>query len=161
MPYVMKEYAAGGSTPRKQYFGYKLCSARNVIECAFGRLKARFSCLKRAMDINMDDLPMVIYTCFVLNNYCELNNKCVHEELVRRSLSYDREFQPPTSTNRYSTDKNEAERKRVRICWPGFLTHNRITKQPLMLTLVFFFVLCLLQSVTICNTQSFQHSISV
>lgn len=114
MPYIMKEYAAGGSTPREQYFGYKLCSARNVIECAFGRLKARFSCLKRAMDINIDDLPMVIYACFVLNNYCELNNECVHEELVRRSISYDREFQPPPSTNRYSTDKNEGEGKRVR-----------------------------------------------
>ena len=25
MQYVMKEYAAGGSTPKEQYFGYKLC----------------------------------------------------------------------------------------------------------------------------------------
>ena len=37
LPYLMKEYANGGSTPREQYFGYRLCSARNVIECAFGR----------------------------------------------------------------------------------------------------------------------------
>jgi hypothetical protein len=96
MPYIMKEYAAGGSTPREQYFGYKLCSARNVIECSFGRIKARFSCLKRAMDINIDDLPLVIYACFVLNNYCELNNENVHEELARNAVSYDQEFQPTT-----------------------------------------------------------------
>ena len=50
--YLMKEYANGGSTKQEQYFGFKLCSARNVIECAFGRLKARFSILRRAMDIN-------------------------------------------------------------------------------------------------------------
>ena len=31
-----------------------------MIECAFGRLKARFSCLMRAMDINIDNLLMVI-----------------------------------------------------------------------------------------------------
>ena len=114
MPYIMKEYAAGGPTPREQYFGYKLCSVCNVIECAFGRLKARFSCLKRAMDINIDDLPMVIYACFVLNNYCEINSECIHDELVRTSVLYDRDFQPTTATIRYITDKNEAEGKRVR-----------------------------------------------
>ena len=68
MPYLMKEYANGGSTPQEQYYGYSLCSGRNVIECSFGRLKARFSALKRAMDINIQDLPHVIYSCFVLHN---------------------------------------------------------------------------------------------
>ena len=57
---MMKEYAGGGTSCQEQYFGYKLCSARNVIECSFGRLKARFGILKWAMDINMDDLPNVI-----------------------------------------------------------------------------------------------------
>ena len=33
------------------------------------------------------------------------------KELVRRSVSYDRDFQPPTAANCYSTDRNEAERK--------------------------------------------------
>ena len=84
MPYLMKEFAAGGSTPREQYFGYKLCSARNVIECSFGRLKARFACLKWAMDINIDDLPLVIYACSVLKNYCELNNEYVYDESVKK-----------------------------------------------------------------------------
>ena len=51
LPYLMKEYANGGSSAQEQYFRYKLCSARNVIECSFGRLKARFGALKRAMDI--------------------------------------------------------------------------------------------------------------
>ena len=114
MPYVMKEYAAGGSTPREQYFGYKLCSARNVIECAFGRLKARFSCLKRPMDINIHDLPLVIYACFVLHNYCEIKKEVIHEESVRSSIVYEREFQPTAESNRYITDKNEAEGKRIR-----------------------------------------------
>uniref|UniRef100_A0A0E9SPZ6 DDE Tnp4 domain-containing protein n=1 Tax=Anguilla anguilla TaxID=7936 RepID=A0A0E9SPZ6_ANGAN len=42
-----------------------------VIECSFGRLKARFGALRRAMDINLDDLPFVINARFVLHNYCE------------------------------------------------------------------------------------------
>uniref|UniRef100_A0A0E9QG68 DDE Tnp4 domain-containing protein n=1 Tax=Anguilla anguilla TaxID=7936 RepID=A0A0E9QG68_ANGAN len=35
-----------------------------VIECSFGRLKARFGALRRAMDINLDDLPFVINARF-------------------------------------------------------------------------------------------------
>ena len=69
MPYLMKEYSGGGTNCQEQYFGYKLCSARNVIECSFGRLKARFGTLKRAMDINIYDLPNVIYACLILHNY--------------------------------------------------------------------------------------------
>lgn len=61
--HLMKEYANGGSTHQEQCFGYSLCRGRNVIECAFGRLKARFSALRRAMDINLRDLPLL---CFVL-----------------------------------------------------------------------------------------------
>jgi len=56
----MKEYAGGGSTPQEQYFGLKLCSAKFVIECAFGRLKARFGILRQPMDINIIDLPNII-----------------------------------------------------------------------------------------------------
>lgn len=61
MPYLMKEYAGGGVNCHEQYFGYRLCSASNVMECSIGKLKARFGCLKWAMDINMCDLPNVIY----------------------------------------------------------------------------------------------------
>ena len=42
----MKEYASGGKTPDEQFFGLQLSSARMVIECTFGRLKARFGCLR-------------------------------------------------------------------------------------------------------------------
>ena len=71
MPYLMNEYSSGGSTPQEQYLGLCLCRARMIIECAFGCLKARFAALKRPMDINLQDLPHVIYACFVLHNFCE------------------------------------------------------------------------------------------
>ena len=94
MPYLMKEYAGGGSNRQEQHFGYRLCSARNVIECSFDRLKARFACLKRAMDINLDDLPYVIYACFVLHNFCELNGEFIDVLKVRNAVQYDCDFQP-------------------------------------------------------------------
>jgi hypothetical protein len=59
---------------------------RMVIECAFGRLKARFGCLRREMDINIDDLPPVIHTCFILHNFCEMNNEIVSQQMVEQAV---------------------------------------------------------------------------
>ena len=39
LPFSMKEYAAGGSNNTERFYGLKLCSASNVIENSFGRLK--------------------------------------------------------------------------------------------------------------------------
>ena len=75
----MMEYANGGATQQEQYYGLCLCQARMVIECSFGRLKARFGCLRRAMDINLTDLPHIIYACFVLHNYCEARKETIKE----------------------------------------------------------------------------------
>ena len=70
LPYLMKEYVNGGSTPQEQYFGLKLCSDRFVIECAFRKLKARFGIFRQPMDINMCDLPNAIYTTSVKQKRC-------------------------------------------------------------------------------------------
>ena len=41
LSYIMKEFSNGGKNNEEQFFGYRLSSARMVLECAFGRLKAR------------------------------------------------------------------------------------------------------------------------
>ena len=68
------------------------------------------------MDINIDNLPFVIYmyACFVLHNFCEINNECVSTDKVANAVSYDHDFQPPQATKRYLTGANEAEGKQVR-----------------------------------------------
>ena len=35
LPYLMKKFAKGSSTSHEQFFGYRLSSARMVVECAF------------------------------------------------------------------------------------------------------------------------------
>ena len=76
-----------------------------VIECAFGRLKARFGMLKRALDVNLDDVTSLIYVCFVLYNFC------VMEEHIACAIDYERRFQPASLS---SSEANNAEGKRVR-----------------------------------------------
>ena len=53
---LWKGFLMSGKNIEDQFFGYRLSSARMVIECAFGRLKARFGCPNRNMDINLKDL---------------------------------------------------------------------------------------------------------
>ncbi|XP_060780364.1 putative nuclease HARBI1 [Neoarius graeffei] len=117
LPFLMKEYPNGGATPQEQYYGLTLCKARMVIECAFGCLKARFAALRRPMDINLDDLYYVIYACFVLHNYCELQKEPLPESSVTAATQYDQEFQPPAAVDK----THEAEGRRVRRVVTMFL----------------------------------------
>ena len=93
LPNVMKEYAC--CTNNEQVvFNEMLRSARNQVECAFGRLKARWRILTRAMDIKLDDLPSVIYSCFVLHNYCEVRgNNNLNEDLVQQQIEMEHQNQ--------------------------------------------------------------------
>ena len=109
----MKEYAGGGSTAQEQYFGLSLCRARMVIECSFGRLKGRFGALRRPLDINLTEVPYVIYACFVLHNFCECNNETVSDDKVTAAIAHDKDAQPCTPPS-YRNESNETEGKRVR-----------------------------------------------
>ena len=71
MPCVMEEFRNREKDESEEFFGFRLSLARMEIECTFGGLKARFGCLSREMDINIRELPNLINSCFVLNNFCE------------------------------------------------------------------------------------------
>lgn len=113
LPFLMTENTEA-PTAQEQYSGQCLSRAHQVMECALGRLKARFAALKRPMDINMEDLPNVIYACFVLHNYCEASEGTVDEETVLGTIQSDRDSQPLTQHNRCLPDCNEEEGERVR-----------------------------------------------
>ena len=68
LPLLMKEFSKQGKNSSGRFFGQRLSSARMVIECTFGRLKARFSCLRREMDINLKELVAVIHSSFILHS---------------------------------------------------------------------------------------------
>ena len=82
LPYLMKEFAKGGGTAQEQFFGYRLSSARMVVECAFGRLKTRLAILQRPMDLSIDNIPTTIHACFILHNFCEIHIRSKSAELA-------------------------------------------------------------------------------
>ena len=72
LPFCMKEFETCSSN-EQVVFNNMLRSARNPVECAFGRLKAIWAILTTKVDIKLESLPTSIYACFVLSNYslCE------------------------------------------------------------------------------------------
>ena len=74
-----------------------------VAECAFGQLKARFDCLIIGMAINLKDFPVVIHSCFILHNLCEIRQEAVNQNDVLVARNYDVEFQPETDTGYETT----------------------------------------------------------
>ena len=119
LSYLIKEFASGGKNQSEEFFGFRLSSARIVVECAFGRLKARFGCLRRDMDINVKELPYVINACFVLHNFCEIRKEFLNEKKVEEGLNFEKDFQPPTD-NGYKVSNNEAGGKTIRQIYVKF-----------------------------------------
>ena len=54
LPYVMKEYAAGGNTIDEKLFCHRLSSARMTIECDFDRFQ--FVCLNKKEHFCCDNI---------------------------------------------------------------------------------------------------------
>ena len=84
-----------------------------VIECTFGRLKARFGCLRREMDINLKDFPAVIHSCFILQNFCEIRQEAINQNDALVARNNDVEFQPKTDTG-CEINNNKVGGKRIR-----------------------------------------------
>lgn len=46
------------------------------------------------MDLGLKDVPNIVYACFVLHTFCEINGMVVDEEDVQRQIARDREARP-------------------------------------------------------------------
>ena len=111
LPYCMKEYPSP-RTNEEVIFNNMLRSARNPIECAFGRLKARWRILNKRIDMGLIYVPSIVYACFVLHNICEIRGINVDDDAVAHQVAYDR-LQPQRAPDRlYSF--NTAEGTHVR-----------------------------------------------
>ncbi|CAL9697660.1 unnamed protein product [Knipowitschia caucasica] len=73
-----------------------------------------FGALRRGMDINLHDLPVAIYACFVLHNYCEASKDTIDDNFVIEAIHQNRDNQPDAEPAAVRGDSLTAEGKRVR-----------------------------------------------
>ena len=83
LPGLLKEYS-NCSSDAEILFNTKLRSVRNQIECAFGRLKARWRIVNRPIDLGIEFVPTIIYSCVILHNYCETVKAPVSNDAIQK-----------------------------------------------------------------------------
>ena len=120
LPFETKEYPNGGKDHREKFFGYKLSSARIVIENAFVQLKGRFRCLNSAVDVNVKELPNLIMSCFVLHNFCEFRNEKLVNGCSQNARVEDKILQPDCQRMKYGNVVNESSAKEIRRVFSMF-----------------------------------------
>lgn len=89
-------------------FNNMLRGARNPIECAFGRLKARWHVLNKRLEVALNSLPNIVYACFVLHYICEMKGVTIDDDIVTPQIAQDKLTQPNTEVDhRYSFNTAE------------------------------------------------------
>ena len=83
LPWVMKAFADNGRLTRQQKtFNYRLCRTRVVVEHTYGRLKGRWRCLLKQLDIDVSNVPDLVAACCTLHNICEAHKDGFNEEWI-------------------------------------------------------------------------------
>ncbi|XP_066288575.1 uncharacterized protein [Branchiostoma lanceolatum] len=83
LPWLMKGYPESGQLTRdKRHFNYRLSRARIVVECAFGRLKGRWRCLLKRLDVDTSSVVNIVGAACILHNVCEMRGEDFDEGLM-------------------------------------------------------------------------------
>ena len=73
LQWVMKAFPNNGHlTDQQKNFNYRLSKARVVVEHSYGRLKGRWRCLLKRLDVDIGDVPELVTACCILHNMCEI-----------------------------------------------------------------------------------------
>uniref|UniRef100_A0A667XSF7 Putative nuclease HARBI1 n=1 Tax=Myripristis murdjan TaxID=586833 RepID=A0A667XSF7_9TELE len=98
--WIMKGYPQGGLSEDQHRFNHSLSRARMTIECAFGRLKSRWRCLSKQLDVDIMNVPYVITACCVLHNICEVQGDvCEDQDAFQDNQEDAQEALPMAESN--------------------------------------------------------------
>ena len=104
LPWLMKAFVNNGRlTAQKKLFNYRLSKARVVVEHAYGRLKGRWRCLLKRLDVDVNDVSEVVVACCVLHNICEVKGDLFEEEWTE-GVDVDVSSSLPSSVPQPCTD---------------------------------------------------------
>lgn len=92
---------ATGLTKEEESFNVYHSAGRNVVEHAFGRLKARWRVTLKRADINYKFMPTVIAAACILHNFCEQRSEGVRDAWIAAVRDCEQYlYQQPASSPR-------------------------------------------------------------
>ena len=98
-PNLMKEFTTC-TTNVQVMFDDLLRSSRKPIECTYGRLKGKWQILNKPVDLELEHVPQIMHSCFVLYSFCEINGMRLDNDRVQRQIELDKQMQPTVAPDR-------------------------------------------------------------
>lgn len=95
LPWLQKPYT-GMLTAEEESFNCYLSSARIAVENAFGRLKARWRCVLKRIDVKYSFVPQLVSAICVLHNIVEINKEVFMPNWLDAVEAADITFPQPT-----------------------------------------------------------------
>ena len=87
--WLMKPYSDRGNLSHDEVrFSFALSKIRVVVENAFGRLKSRFQCIAKRIDMSIEHTVNVVATCCILHHFCILSNQKFLHEWLEQMVSF-------------------------------------------------------------------------
>ena len=79
--WLLKPYTNRANLAAAQrVFNYRLSRARMTIESTFRRLKGRWRCLQKRLDVSVDFASTVVTACAIVHNLCEKRHERYMDE---------------------------------------------------------------------------------
>lgn len=122
LPWLLRGYSGSNLTPLEDSFNVHLNSGRVAVEIAFGRLKARWRCLLKRIDVHYSFVPEVVAACCTLHNIVESYKEIVPTNWIQ--AVHDAEFvllQPVELRNRWADDYGGYD---LRVFLTDYLSKN-------------------------------------
>ena len=94
-------------------FRYRLSRAR-MVKNYFDRMKGRLDCIKRFMDININNLPHFIVLIFILHNFCEDWHEILKDQNIKAAINLERQF-PVNTRHCFNIYKTSVWRRFINI----------------------------------------------
>lgn len=105
LPWLMKAFPDNGHlTTQQKHYNYCLSKTRVIVEHAYGRLKGRWRCLQKRLDIDVASVPQVIAACCVLHNICETHGDSFDDEWMGDVETSDTNSSSTTATTTTTGD---------------------------------------------------------
>ena len=100
LQWLMKAFPNNGHlTSQQKTFNYRLSKARVVVEHCYGRLKGRWRCLLKRLDVDVCDAPEIVAACCVLHNVCEIHGDAFDEQWME---GVERDFEESSSVTAHA-----------------------------------------------------------
>ncbi|XP_046382336.1 protein ALP1-like [Ischnura elegans] len=114
LSWLLKGYPGRNLSPEQESFNVYLSSARMCVEIAFGRLKARWRCLLKRIDVDYTFVPQVVTACCILHNLVERSKDTFVDnwlELVQEHI-----FPQPSTLMMTDRDNETMASLRNKLC---------------------------------------------